>query len=377
MSTTTPELQNLLQKYKVFDQESYKPKIFDIKKREDRAKVAELLDESKNGLIFHDTIDSQVQELYKIRHPQEQPTEGDLAAYYREWAADQDLESYGLYIYYPWNRRLIHTVGREEFIELRTARNRFKITSEEQARLATKTVGVIGLSVGQSVALTMAMERLFGCIRLADFDSLELTNLNRIRTGIHNLGLAKTIAVAREIAEIDPFLEVELYPEGITSENLSSFLGTGEEALDVLVEECDSLEVKIAARQEARKRGIPVVMDTSDRGMMDIERFDLEPHRPLLHGRVNEEDLEDVSSLGKAEKMKLTMSMVDYDNLSDRLRSSIAEIGVSISTWPQLASEVLKGGGIAASIIRSLLLRTQECPSGRYYFDSELNRNNS
>lgn len=377
MSTSTQDLYNLLQKYKVCGQDRYRPIIFDITKNDDRAQVATLLESSKNEVIFHDELDSQVQELYKIRHPQERFTEPELADYYRDWAAGQDIESYGLYIYYPWNRRLVHTVGREEFIELRTSRNRFKITAEEQETLAAKTVGVIGLSVGQSVALTMAMERLFGRIRLADFDTLELTNLNRIRTGIHNLGLSKTVAVAREIAEIDPFLEVELFSEGITDENLGQFLGTGDDALDVLVEECDSLEVKIAARQEARKRHIPVVMDTSDRGMIDIERFDLEPNRPLLHGKVEEEKLVDISSISNAERMKLTMSMVDYDNLSHRLRDSIAEIGVSINTWPQLASEVVKGGGISATVIRLLLLGSNECRSGRYYFDSELDKNNS
>ena len=46
------------------------------------------------------------------------------------------------------------------------------------------------------------MERICGEIRLADFDILELTNLNRIRTGVHNLGLSKTYSVAREISEI-------------------------------------------------------------------------------------------------------------------------------------------------------------------------------
>lgn len=377
MSTSTQDLYNLLQKYKVCGQDRYKPIIFDITKNDDRAQVATLLESSKNEVIFHDELDSQVQELYKIRHPQERLTELELADYYRDWAAGQDIESYGLYIYYPWNRRLVHTVGREEFIELRTSRNRFKITAEEQETLAAKTVGVIGLSVGQSVALTMAMERLFGRIRLADFDTLELTNLNRIRTGIHNLGLSKTVAVAREIAEIDPFLEVELFSEGITDENLGQFLGTGDDALDVLVEECDSLEVKIAARQEARKRHIPVVMDTSDRGMIDIERFDLEPNRPLLHGKVEEEKLVDISSISNTERMNLTMSMVDFDNLSHRLRDSIAEIGVSINTWPQLASEVVKGGGISATVIRLLLLGSNECRSGRYYFDSELDKNNS
>lgn len=68
------------------------------------------------------------------------------------------------------------------------------------------------------------MERICGELRLADFDLLELTNLNRIRTGVHNLGLAKVYSVAREIAEIDPFLKVVCFPQGLSEDNLDEFL---------------------------------------------------------------------------------------------------------------------------------------------------------
>src|SRR5690606_14080404 len=157
-----------------------------------------------------------------------------------------DAATYGLYIYYPWSNKLVHIVTQEEFIELRTSRNKHKITEEEQEKLSKATIGVIGLSVGQSVALTLAMERSFGTLRIADFDTLELTNLNRIRVGISSMGLPKTIVVAREIAEIDPFLKVELFNEGITDKNIDDFFGESK-PLDLLIEECDSLPIKILA----------------------------------------------------------------------------------------------------------------------------------
>src|SRR5690606_8877090 len=108
----------------------------------------------------------------------------------------------------------------EDFIKLRTSRNRYKISDAEQKALFTKKIGIIGLSVGQSVALSLAMERSFGELRIADFDTLDLSNMNRIRTGLYNLGLSKSWMVAREIAEIDPFLKVTVYDQGITEENM-------------------------------------------------------------------------------------------------------------------------------------------------------------
>ena len=59
---------------------------------------------------------------------------------------------YGVWVHYPWSRRLVHLVREEEFIELRTSRNRYKITAEEQEALAVRAVGIVGLSVGQSAA---------------------------------------------------------------------------------------------------------------------------------------------------------------------------------------------------------------------------------
>jgi hypothetical protein len=272
-------------------------------------------------------------------------------------------------VYYPWAGRLVHVLDEKEFIELRTSRNLYKITREEREVLAGKKVGVIGLSVGQSIAVTMAMERAFGEIRLADFDSLELTNMNRIRTGLHNLGVPKVVVAAREIVEMDPFLKVVCYPEGITEENIDDFLTKGGR-LDILVDECDSVEIKIHCRIRAKALRIPVVMDTSDRGLVDVERFDLEPDRPLLHGLINGITVSDYSSLTDAEKIPLIGAMVGLATVSDRMKASLPEVGKTIRTWPQLASAVALGGAIGTDVCRRIALN-QYHESGRYYVDLE------
>jgi hypothetical protein len=215
----------------------------------------------------------------------------------------------------------------------------------------------------------MAMERAFGEIRLADFDSLELTNMNRIRTGLHNLGVPKVVVAAREIVEMDPFLKVVCYPEGITEENIDDFLTKGGR-LDILVDECDSVEIKIHCRIRAKALRIPVVMDTSDRGLVDVERFDLEPDRPLLHGLINGITVSDYSSLTDAEKIPLIGAMVGLATVSDRMKASLPEVGKTIRTWPQLASAVALGGAIGTDVCRRIALN-QYHESGRYYVDLE------
>jgi hypothetical protein len=143
-------------------------------------------------------------------------------------------------------------------------------------------------------------------------------------------------------------------------------LGNEDAKLDILVEVCDELEVKIKVRKAARIKLIPVIMDTNDKGMLDIERFDLEPNRPILHGLFNESI--NISKLEASERIKVLMQIVSYENISDRLKISMPEIGKTITTWPQLASSVAIGGGATCDIARKILLK-QHHRSGRFYLD--------
>jgi nitroreductase len=335
----------------------------------DRDGLMELLERPTPPQVY-DHLPGQLMELVRALHPDRRLTPDELRAAALAHPGDTPLSDYGVWVHYPWSGRLVHLLDEAEFTLVRTDRNRNKITRSEQELLATKRIGIIGLSVGQSVGLALAMERSFGELRLADFDTLDLSNLNRIRSGVHGLGTPKVVNVAREIAEIDPFLKVTLYPEGITPGNIDDFLTSGGR-LHMLVEECDSVDVKIMARQKARSLGIPVVMDTSDRGLLDIERFDVEPSRPILHGLVEHLDL---AAAGRArtseEKLPFVLPMLGLENLSPRMKASMLEIENTITTWPQLASSVIMGGGMSAHVIRRILLG-EEVRSGRWWLDPD------
>ena len=225
------------------------------------------------------------------------------------------------------------------------------------------------MSVGHSIALTIATERICKEIRLADFDTLDLSNLNRIRTGIHNLGLPKVVIAAREIAEIDPYINVKIYDEGVNQNNIEDFF-EGEGKLDIVVEVCDSLEVKILTRLHARQKQIPVVMDTNDRGMLDVERFDIEIDRPIFHGLIKEDELIGIDNKNANERLSILMKIVSFENCSERLKYSLTQIGKTITSFPQLASAVVLGGAITTDIVRRILLK-QHQSSGRFYIDLE------
>jgi nitroreductase/molybdopterin/thiamine biosynthesis adenylyltransferase len=345
----------------------YKAIFFRLTNSEEQQSMFELLQLHKH-LKVYDHIWEQLVDLVKVLNPSKKLSSEELKHAIHEHLNGKTLEQYGVWVYYPWSDRLVHMLDEQEFIEVRTSRNKNKITNEERDILSRKIIGVIGLSVGQSVSVTLAQERICGELRLADFDLLELTNLNRIRTGVHNLGLAKVYSVAREIAEIDPFIKVRCFPEGIIEANMHSFF-MEHGKMSLLVEESDGFDIKIMARYKARELGIPVIMEASDRCMVDVERFDLEPDREILHGIVKHLDIPTLKSLTTTEeKIPYMLDVLGLDTSSVRLKASMLEIDQTINTWPQLASAVTMGGGITADVSRRILLDLFKS-SGRYYVD--------
>ncbi|MEZ5015818.1 MAG: Rv1355c family protein [Flavipsychrobacter sp.] len=350
------------------DNSIHLPEILRLSNKKDLSRFEQII--QSEAPFIYDELHDQLKELVKISHPSRVLKDEDYEVLIPEHLSGANPDEYGVWVYYPWCKKMIHLLDEEEFVQVRTSRNQYKITKEEQAVLATKKIGVIGLSVGQSVALSMAMERAFGEIRLADFDVLELTNFNRIRTPLYNLGVKKVVAVAREIAEIDPYLKVTIFEEGLQEENMDAFYLDGGK-LDGLIDECDGVDMKILCRLKARELQIPVLMEASDRCTIDVERFDLEPDRSILHGYIDHLDVTKLKDLKtNEEKIPYLAPMVGVDTMSARLKASAIEVGHSITTWPQLASAVIMGGGAVADIWRRIAL-DQYHESGRYFIDMQ------
>lgn len=268
------------------------------------------------------------------------------------------------WVYYPWRRAVVAVLGPRGFRALRLDRNRNNITTEEQARLHALTIGVAGLSVGHIIAHTLAAQGLCGAIRLADFDELELSNLNRVPATVFDLGLNKAHVAARRIAELDPYLTVEVCDTGISVDTVDAFL----DGLDIVVEECDSLEMKAILRIGARARHLPVLMATSDRGIVDVERFDQEPERPILHGLLGQLDVGLLPGMSSREKIPHMLRHLEAERISPRTAASLIEIDRSLSTWPQLASDVGVGASALAEAVRRIGL-SEPLRSGRCRID--------
>lgn len=317
---------------------------------------------------INDIFELQSQELFEIRNPS---LKSERTAYTRAEkafiASRTAHPAHGDWIFFPWSGVLVHAVTKNEYAEIRTNRNRNLITTDEQRILANATIGVAGLSVGSNIATGMLYQGIGSTFRIAEFDRLETANLNRIRAGMPDIGKKKMDVLTQTMYEVDPHVHIEEYPKGLTRANLSKFVGTTR-PLSILVDEIDDFEMKIRMRFAAKAARIPVLMfaNVADKVILDVERYDKEPERPIFHGLLGNipDELLRGKVLTDSEKHQYAVLFVGKENVSARALASVAEIGKTLTGRPQLSATVTISGGIATYLARKILL-DEDMPSGR------------
>ncbi|MFK7926591.1 MAG: ThiF family adenylyltransferase [Myxococcota bacterium] len=296
-----------------------------------------------HGVQRRDLVPSMQREYQKISDPSGQTTPPAPPA--------------GPWVYYHWIPLLVRIVEREPYRVIRTSRNRDVILADEQERLAQGRVGIVGLSVGHAMARTLALEGV-GRFRLIDGDELELSNLNRVPQGLPQLGLPKAIACARRLYELDPYLDVDVWPGALDLQAADDFL----RGLDVVVDACDAFPVKMALRAAAARQGIPLVMETSFRGLLDLENYRRDPDHQPFHGVLE----------GAAPPVDEDSRVAFFDRLigplDDRVEASLRGLGRTHVSYPQTGSDIMLGGASIARLCRALLLG-EDVPSGRWRMD--------
>jgi molybdopterin/thiamine biosynthesis adenylyltransferase len=316
-----------------------------------------------------DRIDLAIDELYDIEHPDQKDNRDDTQ--HAEFVGSfGDLGNYGSWVFYPWSGDLVHFPSPEHLLALRTSRNRNLIRAEEQKTLATKTVLIVGLSVGSNVAETLLTEAIGGTYILVDLDILEPTNLNRIKASYKELGVHKVDVMAKRISELDPYAKQIHYRDGLDEAVLVEILE--KHTPDVIVDEMDSLEMKLHLRDQAKKHRLPVIMATDDgeNALLDIERYDKEADAPIFHGLLPDPVLTKLRS-GTMSRPEIGMAIGQYfvgpDNIPLRMFESLVEVGKSLPSWPQLGGAATLSGVLVAYAVKKVLL-DQPLNAGHHLF---------
>lgn len=305
-----------------------------------------------------DRYDLLLEDLFLIRNPRFKFIKdhtSEVQAFTEEYRAGKPLEEAGEWFFFPWNGTLAHYLPDEEHQEIRTARNRNIITKEEQKKFYGLRVAYAGLSVGSHGAMTVALMGGARDIKIADPDEVSPSNLNRIRFDFLAVGSKKTALIREYLWQLDPYMRIESFDDGVTAATIDRFLSD----VDVLVEETDNLEYKIALRLAARERGIPVIMatDNGDGVIVEVERFDLDRTTQLFNGALGDITLEEFKTFPPQELPKLATKVAGADLVVPRMLLSLKEVGQTLYSWPQLGDAATLSGIAIAYCLRKIALK--------------------
>ena len=125
---------------------------------------------------------------------------------------------------------------KEEWIKALTERH----GEELQQAFLTAKVAICGLGgLGSNIAIHLARADV-GKLILIDFDRVDITNLHRQQYKASQIGMYKTEALAENLREINPYIELETYTERITEDNAITLL----QGVDIVCEAFDDAECK-------------------------------------------------------------------------------------------------------------------------------------
>jgi len=108
-------------------------------------------------------------------------------------------------------------------------------------RMKKSTVGIAGLG-GLGSAISIALARMgIGTLILVDYDIVEPSNLNRQHFFIEHIGMAKTDAMAKILASVNPYIQVNTHRVTLSKKNIAQLF----QEADVIVECFDRAEAKV------------------------------------------------------------------------------------------------------------------------------------
>lgn len=328
--------------------------------------AADALDELKKThpeLTIVDETKYNIKEVFLLRNPvyRFNPNYGKQ---FEEFWQLYNHNDFGRWFYFPWINTLSRYLPEALHLELRTGRNKNLITEQEQNRFYYSTAAFFGMSVGSHIALTAALTGGFRRMKLADPDTFSGDNLNRVRFGFQNVGLNKAVATARQIYEINPYAQLEVYADGVKQDNVEEIL----QDTDIVIEETDDPYWKLRIRELAREKGIAVLMatDNGDGVIVDIERYDTNRSLPAFNGLTGNLSSEKFKNISSKELLKIVGKIAGANLVVPRMLKSVAAVGTELYSWPQLGTAANMAGSVIAYLARRIIIGDNNIKSGRY-----------
>jgi molybdopterin/thiamine biosynthesis adenylyltransferase len=247
------------------------------------------------------------------------------------------------------------------------SRNIGWLSLAEQDRLRNSRIAIAGMGgVGGIHLITLARLGV-GKFNIADFDTFDQVNFNRqAGASMRSLGRAKVEVMAEQALDINPELDIRIFPEGVNEQNLDDFL----DGVDCYIDGLDFFvfEAREAMYRACERNRVPAVIAAPlGMGAAVVN---------ILPGQMSFEDyfrFEGASDEEKALRFLLGLSpaMLQRGYLVDK-----STVDLAARRGPSTAMACQLCAGVAATEALKILLKrgkARAAPHG-YQFDAYRNK---
>jgi len=231
-------------------------------------------------------------------------------------------------------------------------RNIGVITAEEQERLRNTCVAVAGCGGMGGLSAEQLVRLGVGHVKIADFDTFAIHNLSRqCGSTTSNIGHNKAGVLGRHFKSINPGMNLEVYEDGVTPENVEKFVSSAEIIIDGT--DFSTFSSTILMYQAARKNNICVINPNAIGFGVNVFVFgpktiSIEEHLGLASG-----------TEGKEALLKLVPYLPSYIDPKVVQKVMSGEMNI-----PNLAMPQYLGTSIAVSEATMIILGRVKPPAG-------------
>ena len=153
-------------------------------------------------------------------------------------------------------------------------REELLIGKEGILKLKDKTVLVIGVGGVGGYVVESLVRAGIGHLILCDYDTVDITNINRQIIALHsNIGKKKTECFKERIKDINPECIVDIYDLFYDETNSDIFFS---QKIDYIVDCCDSVKSKVLIIEKSLQRNIPIISSMGTGNKFHPEMFKIQ-----------------------------------------------------------------------------------------------------
>lgn len=151
------------------------------------------------------------------------------------------------------------------------ARTELLVGAEGIAKLKNAHVAVAGVGgVGSYVAEALVRTGV-GAVTIIDFDTIDVTNINRQIHALHStIGKSKVAVMKERLLDINPEAVITAINSFITADNVPELLN---EEYDYIIDAVDNVTAKIALALYSRQKNIPFLSSMGTANKLDNTKF--------------------------------------------------------------------------------------------------------